>query len=172
MRAISLLTVYSAIAASTALGLVAYDLFWRNSMSIDQLTANKITTGLVSVEYQGRELVRVSDSSVTGGGVVAVFNANGEQALLATDGAIAIKGSEKSHEALSKLRGWELILGASKDSSTIAMKGAERYEVVLEAGKTQDDPLAIRGGRISLSSSENAAKVDGAGVKLSAPRNW
>jgi len=141
-------------------------------MSIDQLSANKITTGLVSVEDQGRELVRISDSSVTGGGVIAVFNANGEQALLATDGAIAIKGAEKAQEALSKLRGWGLILGASKDSSTIAMKGTERYEVVLEAGKTQDDPLDIRGGRINLRTGESAAKADGAGVKSSAPRNW
>lgn len=172
MRGTSFLAIYSAIASSAALGVVAYDHFWRTSLSLDQLIANKVTTGLVSVEYQGRELVRISDSSVTDGGAIAVFNAGGEQALVATDGTIAIKGGEKSQELLPKLRGWALILGASKDSSTIAMKGEQNYEVVIEAGKTLDDPLAIRGGRIGLRSGESAAKVDSSGVKSAPPRNW
>lgn len=172
MRGTFLLAIYSAIASTTALGLVAYDHFWRTSMSLDHLTVNKVTAGSVMVEYQGRELVQISDSSVTGGGAIAVFNAKGEQALLATDGTIAIKGGEKAQEALQKLRGWTLVLGASKDSSTIAMKGSENYEVVIEAGKTQDDPLDIRGGRINLRSAQGTTKVDSSGVNSAHPRNW
>ena len=73
---------------------------------------------------------------------------------------------------LSSLHGFSLVLGASKDGATVAMKGDKDYEVVLESGKTSDDPLAIRGGRINLSSAGQSVKVDSSGVQEATRRNW
>ena len=63
------------------------------------------------------------------------------------------------------------VIETFKDSSAIAMKGDELYEVVIEGGKTCDDPLGKKDGRINLRQSKSASNFDISGVKSAPPRN-
>jgi hypothetical protein len=94
--------------------------------------------------------------------------------LVASDGTIALRGCDPSIQKTlcQNLKGWALVLAATPESSTMAMKGTDGYEVVIEEGKTLDDPLAIRGGRINVRTGSTSAKFDSAGVKAAPPREW
>lgn len=170
-NALALLALFAAI---ISLLWAAYLHFGRTALSLDHLRVEQLSAGSVVVETGGQELVLLSKSSVTGGGALALLDSKGSQALLASDGVLALRGSapELHRTLVSKIRGWSLILAATPESSTIAMKGVDTYDVVIEAGKTLDDPLDIRGGRINVRSGPTAAKLGATGVNAAPPRKW
>lgn len=170
----NLLSVFAAAVATVALLWAAYLHFGRTALSLEQLTVGKLSAASIVVESEGRELALLSKSSVTGGGALALLNAKGDQVLIASDGALALRGGDPGIQKglAQNLRGWALVLAATPESSTIAMKGVDGYEVVIEAGKTLNDPLAIRGGRINVRTGSTSAKLDASGIKASPPREW
>lgn len=165
---------FAAVVGIVALIWAAYLHFGRTTVSLEQITVGRLSAGAIVLESEGRELAVLSKSSVTGGGALALLNAKGDQVLVASDGAIALRGGNPGTQKalIQNLQGWSLVLAATDDSATVAMKGTDRYEVVIEAGKTLDDPLAIRGGRINIRNGAKSAKLDAFGIKAAPPREW
>lgn len=170
----TMLAGFAAVIGIAALLWASYLHFGRTTLSLEEMTVEKLSARSIVVESEGRELVLLTKSTVTGGGAIALLNAKGDQVFVASDGTLALRGgdSEVHRTLVQNLRGWSLVLTATPDSSTVAMKGTDGYEVVIEAGKTLDDPLAIRGGRINIRSGSTSAKLDASGLKAAPPREW
>jgi len=110
------------------------------------------------------ELAVVSRSKLTGGGAIALFDVNRSQSLLVSDGILVLQGDEEIVRlAMSATRNYGLIFGASPESSTITMRGNGSVEVSIEAGKTENDPLDILGGRITLHNNQQTLYIDATG---------
>lgn len=168
------ISIASLIVATVSLIWVAYLHFGRTALVLDRLRVETLSAGTISVEIDGQELAVLTRSSVTGGGAIALMNSKGEQTLVASDGALAMRGGDQDAQEtlIENIRGWALVFAATPESSTIAMKGVDAYEVVIEAGKTLDDPLDIRGGRISVQRGSMAVQLEASGVTPAQPRNW
>jgi hypothetical protein len=155
--------------------LVAEDFTIVGRLTADDLNVNgRLSAARIIVERQGKEFVILSKSSFTESGALALLNPKGNQVLIATDGLLALRGGDPriQKEMIERLRGNAILLAATLESSTIAMKGDDKYEVVIEAGKTLDDPLGIRGGRINIRASSKSFKFDASGTKAAPPREW
>jgi hypothetical protein len=157
-----------------ALAWAAYLHFGRTSIPLEHLVVDKLTAGSITVKSEGRELAVISKSNVTAGGALVLFSGKGDQVLVASDGALALRGGDPGMQKtlLQNLSGWSVVLAGTPESSTLAMKGEKAYEIVIEAGRTLDDPLAIRGGRINVRSGAASAKLDASGIKPAPPREW
>src|SRR3989344_7240605 len=143
----NLLSGFALVVGIVALIWAAYLHFGRTTLSLEHITVGKLSAGSIVLESEGRELALLSKSSVTGGGALALLSAKGDQVLVAADGVLALRGGDLGIQKtlVQNLRNWSLVLATTAESSTIAMKGTDGHEVVIEAGKTLDDPLAIRG---------------------------
>jgi hypothetical protein len=170
----NLLSWFAAAVGLAALIWAAYLHFGRTSLALEQVSVERLIAGSVVVKSEGRELALLSKSSITGGGALALLSAKGEQVLVASDGALALRGGDPTIQKtlIQNLAGWSVILAGTAESSTLAMRGDKAYEVVIEAGKTLDDPLAIRGGRINIRNGPNSTKLDASGIKAAPPREW
>lgn len=170
----NVLSGFAAVVGVVALIWAAYLQFGRTNLALERITVGKLTAESVVIQSEGRELALLSKSSVTGGGALALLSAKGDQVLVASDGALALRGGDPGIQKtlIQNLRGWSLVLAGTPESSTFAMKGESTYEVVIEAGKTADDPLAIRGGRVNIRTGPNSAKLDATGIKAAPPREW
>lgn len=166
--------IYAAVLSTVAVGWIVWTQTGKNAITFEKATIRSLSTEKVLVRDGSQELAFVGKSRVSGGGALALMNSKGTQSALLSDGAFALRGVDSDTEAklLSNLRDFSLILGATEDSATVAMKGDTGYEVVMESGKTADDPLGIRGGRINLCAKERSVKVDSSGVQEAPKRNW
>jgi hypothetical protein len=169
-----IVAIYAALLSTFCVGWIVWTQSGRKEFACEKATIQALTVRELAVKDGGKDLMFLGKSRVTGGGGFALMNKDGAECVLASDGALALLGTDADAEtkALLGLHGWSLILGATRDGATVAMKGDKDYEVVLESGKTSDDPLAIRGGRINLSSAGQSAKVDSSGVQEAPRRNW
>ena len=113
-----LLTIYAALVSTVAVGWLGYLQFGQGTLTLKRLTVRDLSAGEIVVERDGKEYVLLSKSKVTKGGAIAVLNADGEQALVLSDGAIAIRGGipDASNTVPQNLKDWALVLSATKES--------------------------------------------------------
>lgn len=112
------------------------------------------------------ELTVISRSKLTGGGAIAVFDVNTSQSFLVSDGVLALRGDEEIiRRAMSATQNYGLIIGASPDSSTLTMRDKSSVKISIEAGKTENDPLDILGGRITLNNNQQTFYIDATGSR-------